>query len=209
MTGFRTEFIHFLVQFRRSFANTLSMTDFPQSREPAPPDPQAEREAAFMRLLLTHERAVLRFILTLLPSLADARDVLQETAVALWAKRAEYDPAREFLPWACGFARMKVRELWRKQPRWEAFADEDLVELIEARRGALRPELSDREARLQDCVEKLPPPQRAVLAGYYLEGDTVETLAERDGKTVDAIYKLLQRVRRALLDCVERGMEAS
>ena len=162
-----------------------------------------------MRLLLSHERAVLRFILTFLPSLADARDVLQETAVALWAKRAEFDAGRDFLPWACGFARMKVREFWKKQPRWEAFAQDDLIELIEARSQALKPELSAREARLQECVEKLPPPQRAVLAGYNVEGDSVEILAHRESKTVDAIYKLLQRVRRALLDCVERGLEPS
>jgi len=31
---------------------------------------------------------------------ADADDVLQETNLVLWRKTADFDPAREFMPWA-------------------------------------------------------------------------------------------------------------
>ena len=69
--------------------------------------------------------------------LSDARDVLQETLLTLWTKRLEFDVARDFLPWAFGIARLKVLEFWRKQPRWESFANGDLQDLLDARQHAL------------------------------------------------------------------------
>ena len=165
-------------------------------------------EEAFLRQFMAEERALLRFILRYVPAVTDARDVLQETLVTLWAKRAEFDPQREFLPWACGIARMKVREFWRKQPRWEVFAGEDLMALIDQRRTALEPELSLRREKLRECLGKLPDEQGALLRRYYAEEESVESLAARDGRSVEAIYKTLQRLRRALAECIERGLRA-
>lgn len=165
-------------------------------------------EEAFLRQFMAEERTLLRFILRYVPAVTDARDVLQETLVTLWTKRAEFDATKEFLPWACGIARFKVREFWRKQPRWESFANDDLMALIDARREMLEPEISMRGEKLRECLAKLPAEQRTMLHRYYAEEEAVETLALREGRSVEAIYKLLQRVRRALLDCIERGVRA-
>jgi DNA-directed RNA polymerase specialized sigma24 family protein len=43
-----------------------------------------------------------------------------------------------------------------------------------------------------------------VLDGYYVDELSVEAIADRHGRSVEAIYKLLQRIRQALLDCMER-----
>ena len=44
----------------------------------------------FVRLLMAHERQIFTYILTLLPHVADAEDVLQETSIVLWRKFPEY-----------------------------------------------------------------------------------------------------------------------
>ena len=174
------------------------------------PEPHAPfEEAAFLRQFMGEERALLRFILRYVPAINDARDVLQETLVTLWAKRAEFDESREFLPWACGIARFKVREFWRKQPRWAAFAETDLVALIDTRNEELGSELALRREKLRDCLAKLPTHQRATLERYYNEEEPVEVLAMREGRSADAIYKMMQRLRRALLECVERGIRGA
>ena len=173
-----------------------------------PTPPRSPDEEAFLRQFMAEERALLRFILRYVPAVADARDVLQETLVTLWAKRAEFDATREFLPWACGIARFKVREFWRRQPRWESFAADDLMALIDARREVLEPEMSLRREKLNRCLAKLPAEQRATLQCYYAKEESVETLALREGRSVEAIYKLLQRVRQALLKCIERELRA-
>lgn len=174
--------------------------------EPLPK--RSDDEEAFLRLFMAEQRTLLRFILRYVPSVADARDVLQETLVTLWAKRAEFDATREFLPWACGIARFKVREFWRKRPRWEAFAHDDIMALLDQRREELGPELSLRLEKLRECVAKLPPEHRATLDRYYREDEPVETLALREGRSADAIYKTLQRIRHSLLECIERGLRA-
>ena len=80
--------------------------------------------------------------------------------------------------------------------------------LIDARREVLESEISVRGEKLRECLAKLPAEQRTTLHRYYAEEETVESLALREGRSVEAIYKLLQRVRRALLDCIERGVRA-
>lgn len=90
-------------------------------------------EDAFLRKFLAGERLLLGYILRSVPMLPDARDVLQETILTLWAKRMEFDARRDFLPWALGIARLKVLEFWRKRPRWESFAQDALQDLMDAR----------------------------------------------------------------------------
>ena len=80
--------------------------------------------------------------------------------------------------------------------------------LIDARREVLAPEISARGEKLRECLSKLPAEQRATLNRYYAEEEPVETLALREGRSVEAIYKLLQRVRHTLLQCIERGLRA-
>lgn len=172
-----------------------------------PPSDRSFEDAAFLRQFMAEQRTILRFILHYLPSSPDARDVLQETLVTLWAKRGEFDPSREFVPWACGIARNKVREFWRKQPPWQAFAQDDLMALLDQRREELSAPLSARAETLRDCVAKLPPKQRATLDRYYAGEERVETIAQREGRSVEVIYKTLQRTRRALLECVERTLK--
>lgn len=165
-------------------------------------------DQVFLRQFMAEQRALLRFILRYVPSSADARDVLQETLVTLWDKRAQFDATREFLPWACGIARFKVREFWRTQARWEAFAHDDIMTLLDRRREELAPALALRREKLQDCLARLPAEQKDLLQRYYNEEEAVDSLALREGRSVDAVYKLLQRIRRALLVCIERGLRA-
>jgi DNA-directed RNA polymerase specialized sigma24 family protein len=63
----------------------------------------------FLRLFLESERDLYRYVCALLPRPQDARDVVQETALALWENFERYDAARPFLPWALRFALNKAR----------------------------------------------------------------------------------------------------
>jgi RNA polymerase sigma-70 factor (ECF subfamily) len=168
----------------------------------SPASPQSDD--AFLRNILTQERALLRYILQSVPMLSDARDVLQETLLTLWAKRLEFDESRDFLPWAFGIARFKVLEFWRKKPRWESFANGEMQALLDARQQEMEGELSDRSERLRECVRKLPSVHHALLQRYYTAEETVEAIAQAESRSVESVYKALQRIRRALSDCIAR-----
>jgi RNA polymerase sigma-70 factor (ECF subfamily) len=159
-------------------------------------------DPVFVQHLVREERALLRFVMGFVPSLEDARDVVQETVALLWERRAEFDAARPFFPWACGFARMKAREFVRRHARLQPLADDELLALVERRRAELEPELDARREWLRHCLEKLREPQRAMVTGYYFDELPVDELGRRAGKSSEAVYKLLQRLRRTLFDCV-------
>ncbi len=165
--------------------------------------PADDNHERFMRLFLEHEPAILRSVLVFVPQRADARDIVQETAVALWRHLAEYDPARPFVNWACGYARIEVRRFLRRSQRRAALSEAAAVALIESDQAQAAWH-EERESYLADCRAQLAPEQGRVLDGYYVDELGVEALAQRHGRSVEAIYKMLQRIRHALLECMER-----
>lgn len=47
-------------------------------------DTQQLEHDAFLRLLLKNEREIMRYVMAIVPQVADAQEVFQDTAVALW-----------------------------------------------------------------------------------------------------------------------------
>ncbi len=87
-----------------------------------------------MRLFPGAERDLLRHVMALVPNVSDARDVVQETAIALWEAIGMYDPARPFVPWACRFALNEARMHLRTESRRRRFIEEDVAALLAERR---------------------------------------------------------------------------
>jgi RNA polymerase sigma-70 factor (ECF subfamily) len=160
----------------------------------------------FVRCLLQHQNDLLRYILPLVGCLEDAQDVLQETATALWRKFAQYDRQQPFLPWAKRFARNEVLMFHRKRRRY-TFLTPDLIETLAERQSERDQEAEKRRRALRQCVEKLAPADRNLLDQRYAEaGVTIQHLATVTGETANVLYKALARIRRELLDCVNRAL---
>lgn len=159
----------------------------------------------FTRLLILHEPELLRCVLIAVPNRTDARDIMQECSVALWRHFSEYDPQRPFVNWAMGFARMEVRRFLRSAQR-RAQLTEQAVELLFQTEQQHAQELEEREQHLNHCLQKLPQDQRRLLQRYYGQEESVGELSKSTGRTIDAIYKMLQRIRHALYLCVERKL---
>jgi RNA polymerase sigma-70 factor (ECF subfamily) len=176
-----------------------------------PFDASNAAQQRFLSLFLRSEREVFRYVAALVPNVADAEDIVQQTALALWEKFDSYDPALPFTPWACRFALNKARQWIDRHRRWQALLAHGPAEELEQRRTELQPEFEQRLRHLEDCLGRLEPAQRSLVHAYYYERTDVESLAGRTGRTVAATYKMLQRVRQALQACVERraGPEAA
>ena len=159
-----------------------------------------------MRLLLGSERDVLRYIMSMVPNIDDARDILQDTAIDLWKKIDKYDRTLSFTPWACRFAAIQVQRYRRQNQRWSRFLTDRVSDELAVRRETMTEDLDSRREYLSSCLEKLPDKQRRILKGYYYDNHSVEHQAEVTGKTTEAVYKALQRTRSALANCIERRM---
>ncbi len=157
----------------------------------------------FLSLFLSSEREIFRYVAALVPNVADAEDIVQQTALALWEKFGAYDPSQPFTPWACRFALNKARQWIERRQRWQALLQHGLAEELEQRRQELKPEFELRLRHLEACLGELPQGQRALVEGYYYERTDIESLAGRSGRTTAATYKMLQRIRHTLQLCVD------
>ncbi len=164
---------------------------------------ESAAQQRFLSLFLRSEREIFRYVAALVPNLADADDIVQQTALALWEKFDAYDPAQPFTPWACRFALNKTRQWIERRQRWQTLLDNGLAEELAQRREEMLPELEVQLKHLEGCLGKLPEEQRSMVEGYYYRRDGIEQLAERTGRTVAASYKMLQRIRQALQSCIE------
>lgn len=149
---------------------------------------------------------LLRYVLTLLPDRSQAEDVVQEVARLLWQKRQDYDSAKPFLPWARGFARLEVLMVLRRQTVRGKYFSEQLVEQLAEERIANEEQLLAQREALAGCLQKLDEPSRELLTLRYGREVTVHQLAEQQGKSANALYLALHRIRQTLSDCVNRTL---
>jgi RNA polymerase sigma-70 factor (ECF subfamily) len=163
----------------------------------------------FLSLFLRSEREIFRYVAVLVPNVADAEDIVQQTAVALWEKFDAYDPTQPFTPWACRFALNKAKQWIERRQRWQALLADGLADELARRREELRPEFECRLKHLEGCLGRLPADQRSLVEGYYYRREGIEKLAEDSGRTVGATYKTLQRVRHALQVCIENAAKGA
>ncbi len=169
------------------------------------PEHHADAQQRFLSLFLRSEREIFRYVAALVPNVADAEDIVQQTALALWEKFDAYDPNQPFTPWACRFALNKTKQWIERRQRWRALLEGGLAEELARRREELRPEMEARLRHLEGCLNRLPDEQRSLVEGYYYRRDSVEKFAENSSRTIAATYKMLQRVRQALQVCIENA----
>ena len=81
------------------------------------PDLNDQHHNQFLRLFAEHEPALRTFVRSLRPSRADASEVMQEVAVVLWQKFAEFDVSQDFRKWAFGVARFEALAYLRDRAR--------------------------------------------------------------------------------------------
>ena len=62
---------------------------------------------------------------------------------------------------------------------------------------------------MKECLAEMPDDKWAILTDYYFEEETIDVIAERQNKSVEATYKALQRIRKTLMHCIHGKMHAS
>ncbi len=166
----------------------------------------AQRHQEFADLFVRHQRRVYGYILTIVANVNDADDLFSETSLILWKRVEDFDFDADFTAWACGVARNVIRN-WRvKQGRDRHLFSDELL----ARLGSEREEASDwldgvRDA-LRGCLAQLKPAQRQFVQRCYGGKETVAAIAAAEGRSADAAYQQLSRLRKQLMECIQRNM---
>lgn len=169
-------------------------------------DSNQDRHQQFLRAFTTHEPALRAFVRRLVPSRTDADDVLQEVAIVLWEKFAEFREGGDFKAWTCGIARYKALAWLRDKGRDRLVLDTDVVELIAEDSLQAESRLQRQRDALESCLGKVPPAERELLVRAYQPETKIQDVAATSGRSVGGFYQWLYRTRQMLLDCVKREL---
>ncbi|QEG02632.1 RNA polymerase sigma factor CnrH [Stieleria maiorica] len=161
-------------------------------------------ERQFMQLFVQHEPVLRVVARSMLTDWMAVDDVLQEAGVTMWEKIDQLENVDGFLPWARVIVRLKCHSAINSARRRRLVLSEEAIKLL-----AVEIDSIDREryetnlTALQGCLQKLSPQQRELVLAAYRDGVEVQDIAARIGKSANALYKQLGRLRGKLSDCVE------
>ncbi|MDF1824789.1 MAG: sigma-70 family RNA polymerase sigma factor [Verrucomicrobiales bacterium] len=161
------------------------------------------RHEYFLRRFTSSEPALRIFVRSLVPTVGDADDVLQEVAITLWKKFGEFpgETEEEFRAWSFTVAKFKVLSWRRDQGRERLVFGDDTISLLAQESEARSGKLSAQREALKTCLAKLSPEQRSLVESAYDGGTKIEKLARSLERTAMSVYKQLHRLRIALAKC--------
>jgi RNA polymerase sigma-70 factor (ECF subfamily) len=173
---------------------------------PDAPDATAQTEA-YLRLLTEHDRWLATYVYSLVSSAADAEDILQEVKVTMWKQFSKFQAGTNFRAWARTIATHQILNYRRSSKRrTHSEIDEAFIEAVAAEIDRRAEQLDGRADALRACLHKLPEAHRKIVVWRYYEDCGVEEIAAKSARSVEAVYRLLSRIRTVLNECVSRQL---
>jgi len=168
----------------------------------------ADRSELLVRLLISHQDDLFRYIFCLLPNREDAQDVLQETSVAIYRKFASYDEQKPFLAWAFGFAHLEVLKHRERSTRDSRHLSDELVGLLARERQDQHTTLQARLDTLETCLKELSTADRELIHHRYALNWPIEQILASFQTSRRTLFRNLDRIRRNLFTCINRKLQA-
>ena len=132
------------------------------------------------------------------------QDVLQDTAATLWKKFDEFREGTDFARWAMTVARYQVLYFRRCKRRQMLSFSPAVFEAVDQVATVQADRFEVVRSALDDCLSKLSSVDGDLFRRRYLPGAQVPDIAAELGRPMTTIYSALDRIRRQLIECVER-----
>lgn len=162
----------------------------------------------FVQLFTRFQRRLYLLILSQLGSTHDAEEVLQETNLVIWSKYHQFDLSTNFFAWAAQIATYEILKFRQRQQREKLRFSPEFVELIGQEALERSEEMERRRLALEQCLQKLRPGDRVLIRRRYQPGERGKELAAELGRPPNSVYQSLGRIRRLLLECINRRLAA-
>lgn len=161
-----------------------------------------------MRLFTSHETRMRAFAMSLIPNWADAEEVLQQANMVMWKKFDEFQTGSNFFAWGSRILYLEAMDFRKRQGRARVRFSDQFCRAVAREAVEISDELADRQQALSKCMARLKPAERDLLHHRYEDGGSVETAARALGRSEDAIYSALRRIRKQLFECINRALRA-
>lgn len=161
----------------------------------------------FLQLITRSQRSVYLFILAMVGNVHQAEEILQETNLVVWAKMSQYQVGTNFLAWVKQIARFEMMKNRQRQRRDKLKFSDEFMLAVSEEVEAISGEEQARQDALILCLQKLSEQDRLLIEQRYQPGMTGRDVAEQLGRPSNSVYQSVGRIRKALLDCVERRLK--
>ena len=170
--------------------------------------PAAGPREEFIKLFTKYQRRVFLFILSQVPNPVDAEEIHQEANVIIWRKFDRFELGTNFLAWACQIANYEVLKYRERRRRDRHLFSDEFVRQVASDAIEQADELEQRRQQLAVCLSKLRNKDRELIQQRYSVGESGKSVAELLGRPINSVYQSLSRIRRTLLECVNRQTQA-
>lgn len=160
----------------------------------------------FVQLFTHHQRRLFLYILSQIPNPIEAEEVQQETNVIIWSKFHQFRTGTNFLAWVSQIANFEVMKYRSRKKRERLKFSDEFLETVSRDALERSDELEERRNALIECIEKLRPRDRELIQQRYAPGEKGKHLAEQIGRPANSVYQSLGRIRRSLMECIQRRL---
>lgn len=158
--------------------------------------------AAFGALVERHQDAVYHLAYRMTGNGADADDVAQEAFIRAFRRLAQYKPEFAFRNWVMGICANLARNGYRQRAR-RAAAEQEHAEMATLERTERV--VTERHVALDRALMALPEATRLPLVLKYMEGCSLEDIAQTLRIGLGAVKMRLLRGREELARRMETG----
>lgn len=182
--------------------------------------PQSQlTDALFESLIENYSKRLLNRAYYLLSNKEDAEDIVQEVFLAAYAKRESLLDVHSVEAWLLGILHHKVTDIYKERYRrpmaglgfdhdfnsdgeWK---QTDVANVWEEDVESLEALLNNTDFRqsFYGCLDKLPPKWKIAVKLCYLQSKKAGEICKELNITSTAYWKLLQRSRLQLRECID------
>lgn len=138
-----------------------------------------------------------------------ADDIYQDVSLAAIKKHDQIVDDAHLMPWLRTAIRLRGFEVRRSRSAQSHLLSPEVLDLFESTRTDLsQVKEGDRMASLRRCIEALPDHARQLLNMRYVEDLKPQQIAERTGKSDQAVYKAIKRMHLLLSGCIKERLRA-
>jgi RNA polymerase sigma-70 factor (ECF subfamily) len=165
-----------------------------------------ERGERFMKLYTAMQRRLYGYVISLMPDVAAAEDIVQETVTLMWKEFDKFEPGTDFVAWSFCIARNKIYNYIKQRQTQKKHFSPQAIAAIEEVVEQKSQNTDQRYDTLRKCITKLSDNDRQLLALRYEVGATLRTVSQRVEQSVNTLYNRLYRIRIVLMNCIEKTL---
>ena len=162
-----------------------------------------------MALLILHEPMLRAYARSILSNWDRVDEVFQEASITMWKKLDQLRDKQGFPAWSRFIVRLKCLEAIAAMKREQKVFSDGVIELLLAESEQIDADLRERQRKsVRHCLDEFSDPHRELLLAPYAGHGRIRKLAGEQGKSANALYKLLGRLREKLELCVRNKLTA-